>query len=176
MEDIILTTELDLSDLNIEGQVIDLGTEDTSVILINGRLGYQLNKYFAVEGEVGFGASGDEIERTVPVDAFGQITNVDGVIDLNVDNYYIGFVRGILPVSEQFDIFARIGYGEAMASADVVGSFAGFSLAGSIDDKVSGVAFGAGAQYNLTGSSGIRADYTRLESTNIISLSYVHSF
>ncbi len=172
----LLTTELDLSDLDVQGQVVDLGTEDSSVFLINGRLGYQLNKYFAVEGEVGFGVSGDTIERNVPVDVLGQTVGVDTTVDLNVDNYYIGFARAIYPVSDNFDIFARVGYGEATASADVTGSFGGFTAAASADDKASGVAYGAGLQYNFGGGNGIRGDYTRLESTNIISLSYVRKF
>ena len=46
----------------------------------------------------------------------------------------------------------------------------------SADEDESGVAFGVGAQFNLDGQNGIRGDYTRLEDTNIISLSYARKF
>ena len=33
----LLTSELDLNDIDVQGQVVDFGTEDTDFILINGR-------------------------------------------------------------------------------------------------------------------------------------------
>jgi len=90
----LLSTELDLTDLEFEGQTFDFGTEDLDVTMINGRIGYRLNNYFAVEGELGFGLGGDEVDRT----------------------------------------------------------------------------------FNLTDNDGIRADYTRLDETNIISLAYSRRF
>lgn len=172
----LLTSELDLNDIDVQGQVVDFGTEDTDFILINGRLGYQINKYFAVEGEIGFGVSGDSVDRNIPVDVLGQTVGVDTTVDLDIDNYYIGFARAIYPVSDKFDIFARIGYGEASVSGDAVGSFGGITAMASADEDESGVAFGVGAQFNLDDQNGIRGDYTRLEDTNIISLSYTRKF
>ena len=49
----LLSTELDLSDIDVADQNFDLGSEDADIILINGRLGYRFNAYFAVEGELG---------------------------------------------------------------------------------------------------------------------------
>ncbi len=172
----ILSTELDLNGLDVSGQTVDLGVEDTSITMINGRIGYRLNDFFAVEGEVGFGLGGDDFDRTIPVDVLGMPVNVDTNVTLDVKNYYVAFARGILPVSDDFDIFARVGYGEATAEVDVVGTALGFTASGSDEQSESGIAYGVGAQYNLTGHDGIRADYTRLDDTDIISLAYSRRF
>lgn len=172
-----LSTDLDLTNLEVADQPIDLGTEDASTFLINGRIGYRLNDFFAVEGELGFGVSGDEIDRVIPVEVAPLGTlNVDANVGLDVDNYYIGFARGILPVSDEFDIFVRVGYGEANAEADVTASTLGFTGAASVSESESGFAYGVGAQYDFTGQDGIRLDYTLLDSTDIISLSYSRRF
>jgi opacity protein-like surface antigen len=172
----LLSSELDLTELNVGGEVVDLGTEDANITMINGRLGYRLNDFFAVEGELGFGLGGDDFDRNIPVDVLGSPVNVDTNVTLDVKNYYIAFARGILPVSDQFDVFARVGYGEATAEAEAVGTFAGFTAAGEAEQDEAGFAYGVGAQYNFTANDGIRADYTRLEDTNIISLAYSRRF
>ncbi len=172
----LLSTELDLSDLEVADQPLDLGTEDADITMINGRLGYRLNDYFAVEGEIGFGLGGDDFDRVIPVDVLGTPVNVNANVSLDVDNYYIGFARGIYPVSDEFDIFARIGYGEATADGTIVASAAGFTATGEDSLSESGFAYGVGGQYNLTANDGIRADYTRLDDTDIISLAYSRRF
>ena len=172
----VLSTELDLSDIDVSGQAVDLGVEDASITMLTGRLGYRLNDFFAVEGEVGFGLGGDDFDRAIPVQVLGTTATVDTNVTLDVKNYYIAFARGILPVSEQFDVFARVGYGQATAEADVVGSLAGFTASGSAEDDADGFAYGVGAQFNFTDNDGIRADYTRLDETDIISLGYSRRF
>ena len=172
----LLSTELDLSDIDVADQNLDLGSEDADILLINGRLGYRFNAYFAVEGELGFGLGGDDVDRVIPLDVLGNTVDVDTNVDLNVDNYYIAFARGIYPISEDFDIFARIGYGQATADADVVGNVAGLTAEASASANESGFAYGVGGQYNLTQYDGIRADYTRLEDMDIISLAYSRRF
>jgi len=67
----ILSTELDLTDVDVSGEIVDLGTQDLDVTMINGRVGYRLNDFFAIEGEAGFGLGGDNFDRTVPVDVLG---------------------------------------------------------------------------------------------------------
>ena len=172
-----LSSELDLTNVDIGDQATDLGTEDVDAFIINGRIGYRFNDYFAVEGELGFGTGGDEIDRVIPldVDPIGTL-NVDTNVALDVENYYVGFARGILPVSEQFDLFVRVGYGEANADADVIGNALGFTAATSVSQSESGLAYGVGGQFNFTENDGIRADYTRLDDTDIISLAYARRF
>ena len=171
-----LSSDVDLSDLDVAGQNVDFGSEDISVIMLTGRLGYRLNDFFALEGEAGFGLGGDDFDRTVPVNVQGNLINVDTNVDLKVENYFVGFARGILPVSDQFDVFARLGYGQATAKADVVASVAGLTATGSAEEDADGIAYGVGAQYNFTDHDGIRADYTQLEDTSIISIAYSRRF
>ena len=171
-----LSTELDLSDIDVSGETVNLGVQDADITMISGRLGYRINDFFAVEGEAGFGLGGDDFDRAVPINVLGNSVNVDTNVTLDVKNYYIAFARGILPVSEDFDLFARVGYGQATAEADIVGTFSGFTASGSAEDDASGLAYGVGAQFNFTESDGIRADYTRLDETDIISLAYSRRF
>jgi len=172
----VLSTELDLTDVDVSGETVDLGVQDADITMLNGRLGYRINDFFAVEGEIGFGLGGDDFDSTVPVDVLGTNVNVDLNTTLDVKSYYIAFARGILPVSEQFDVFARVGYGQATAEADIVGTALGFTAAGSVKEDASDLAYGVGAQFNFTEHDGIRADYTRLDETNIISLAYSRRF
>lgn len=171
-----LSADLDLTDLDAGGQSIDLGEQSLDINMITGRLGYRLNKYIAVEGELGFGLGGDDFDQAIPVDVLGTTLNVDSNVSLDIENYYVGFVRGILPISDEFEVFGRLGYGSATGKADVTASVAGFTASGSEEDDISGLAYGLGAQYNFTDKDGIRADYTRLEDANIISLSYARRF
>lgn len=173
----LLSSELDLTDLDVAGQAVDLGTEDADITIINGRVGYRFNDYFAVEGEIGFGTGGDDIDRVVPVDGgiLGTV-NVDVNATLDVDTYYIGFARAIYPISDQFDIFIRGGFGEANAEADLIGNALGQTLAASASQDESGFAYGIGGQYNFTEKDGVRVDYTLLEDTDIISLAYSRRF
>lgn len=173
----LLSADLDLSGLEAAGQTVDLGEEDADIFMINGRVGYRFNDYFAVEGEIGFGTGGDDFDRTIPVDggALG-IIDVDANVELDVDNYYIGFARAIYPVSDQFDIFVRGGFGEANAEATVVASAFGQTASASASEDESGFAYGIGGQYNFTEKDGIRADFTLLDDVDIISLAYSRRF
>lgn len=171
-----LGTEQDLTNTDVGGQIVDLGVQDLDITMLNGRLGYRLNDYFAVEGEVGFGVGGDSFSRDIPVTLAGTTVTVPTDFELDVDNYYIAFAKGILPVGEQFDVFARVGYGQATAKGDITASLAGITATGSAEDKADDIAYGVGAQFNFTDKDGIRADYTRLDKTDILSLAYARRF
>jgi len=112
---------------------------DTTLGGATGRLGYRFNPNFAVEGEASFGVKDDNV----------------GAVNVELDHAVGVFGVGILPVTPQFDIFGRVGYGQVKASASVPG----FNVAADED----GFAYGAGAQYMLTPKFGLRGDYTRLE-------------
>ena len=172
----ILSTEQDLTNTEVQGEIVDLGVQQADLTLVNGRIGYRLNDYFAIEGEAGFGVGGDDFNRQVPVDILGNVVNVDTNIGIEADDYYIGFARGIFPVSEQFDIFGRIGYGQASGTANVTASLAGINASASVKDKADDFAYGVGAQFDFTNNDGIRADYTRLDETDIISIAYARRF
>lgn len=171
-----LSTDLDLSQLDIGSETIDLGKPSLDIKMITGRLGYRLGDYFAVEGEFGKGFGGDTINKAVPITVGTTTVNIDTKTELDIDSYYGAFARGIFPVSEQFDIFARAGYGVASAKGNATASLAGITVSGSETEKASGLAYGVGGEYRFTDTDGVRLDYSRLEDTNIISVAYSRRF
>jgi len=176
-----LSADLDLSDLNLQGNTVDLGEESASITMITGRVGYRLNSYFAIEGDAGFGLGGDSLQRTIPVavNGIGTVT-VNADADLDVKNYFGVFARGILPVSNQFDIFLRGGYGTAKAEATAVATtdlLAGFSATASDSQSTNGFAYGIGGQYHINERHGIRADFSAIGSeAQFFSLAYAVKF
>ena len=176
-----LSADLDLSDLNLQGNFVDLGEETAKIIMINGRLGYRLNQYIAIEGDAGFGIGGDDFQRSIPVDVDPLgVVNVDADADLDVENYFGIFARGILPVSDQFDIFIRGGYGTAKAEASAIATTAvlpGFSANVSDSQTTDGFAYGIGAEYHINERHGIRADFSAIGSeAQFISVAYAVKF
>lgn len=176
-----LSADLDLSDLNLQGNSVDLGEETAKIIMINGRLGYRLNQYIAIEGDAGFGIGGDDFQRSIPVDVDPLgVVNVDADADLDVENYFGIFARGILPVSDQFDIFIRGGYGTAKAEASAIATTAvlpGFSANVSDSQTTDGFAYGIGAEYHVNERHGIRADFSAIGSeAQFISVAYAVKF
>lgn len=175
------SADLDLSDLSAAGTTIDLGQQSAKITTLTGRLGYKLAKFIAIEGEAGLGLGGDTLQQSIPVDITGVGSiNVDTTADLDITNYAGVFARGILPVGDQFEIFARAGYGYAKAEASAVGTTAalpGFSASAAESDSINDFAYGVGAQFNLTDRHGIRLDYSRISSDfDIVSVSYAINF
>lgn len=176
-----LSADVDLSGLELQGNAVDLGEETAKITMINGRLGYRLNQYIAIEGDAGFGIGGDDFQRSIPVDVdpLGVVT-VDADADLDVKNYFGIFARGILPVSEQFDVFVRAGYGTAKAEASAIATTAalpGFSANVSDSQSTSDFAYGIGAEYHINERHGIRADFSAIGSeAHFISLAYAVKF
>lgn len=82
-----------------------------------------------------------------------------------LDNEFGAFVVGKLPLGPQLDLFARVGAARIETSP------------GGSED---GLAYGAGAQWNLTAQDGIRGDWTRHDydvgEADAWSVSYVRSF
>ncbi len=108
------------------------------------RLGYQISENFSVEGQGSFGVIDDD---------------VDG-FDVGVDNSFAAFVRGSLPVSDQFSLFAKGGY-----------HFTKFGVDGNGFDEsldIDGFAFGGGVEYMFDAENGLRADVTFLDSDDDI--------
>ena len=114
-----------------EGAYVGLGYtqfdgDDVSVGGVTGRVGYRFHPNFAAEAEASFGVDDD-----------------DGV---ELDNSVGVYGVGILPVSQQFDLFGRVGYHSSESNVA----------------EEDGVAFGGGAQFNVNERFGVRAEYTRL--------------
>lgn len=176
-----LSADLDLNDLDLQGNAVDLGEETAKIVMINGRVGYRLNKYLAIEGDGGFGIGGDSFRRQVPVQVppLGTV-NVDVDADLDVKNYFGIFARGILQVDDQFDIFIRAGYGGAKTEAAAVGSTAllpGVTASIEESQSVDDIAYGIGAEYRINDRHGIRADFSAIGSeAQFVAMAYTINF
>jgi len=118
---------------------------DVNFEVLQGRLGYRLNNYFGVEGELGAGIQG---HGTNIFDAAGNEARVK--LRYEAAAYGVGF----LPIGPDTDLLARIGYGTSRIK---VTNFPGVS-----DNKES-VNFGVGAQHRFDGVNGIRVDFTRFD-------------
>jgi len=124
------------------GVYVNLGGEtlEFDSYALTGRLGYQFTENFSVEGQGGFGVSDDGING----------------FDVGIENSFAAFARAAVPVSEQFNFFAKGGY-----------HFTRFSVEGNgIDDflDVDGFAYGGGVEYLFDRKNGLRADITFLDS------------
>lgn len=175
-----INADLDLSNLDLQGNTVDLGEEKIKSLILSGRIGYRINRFLAIEGDAGFGLGGDDFQRAIPVDVngFGAV-NVDADAELDVKSYYGIFARGILPVGDQFDIFVRGGYGTAKVEGTVTGTTAllpGFSASASDSQSSSGFGYGVGAEYHINETHGIRVDYSGISDESFISASYTIRF
>jgi hypothetical protein len=136
--------------------------DDVNLGAIGGRLGYRVNNWFGVEGEVAFGVKDDTV-------------NIGGVpVDVKLNHAEAIYGVGFIPVAQNTDLIARIGYG----NTDLKGSAAGFSAS----DSGSSWNFGVGAQHHFDGVNGVRVDYTRHEfnddggSADVWSIAYTRRF
>jgi outer membrane immunogenic protein len=76
--------------------------------------------------------------------------------DLSLDSQISGFVVGRLPMSEQSNLFARLGYSSATLSVKGNGPFTG----GSADIELQDVIWGIGGEYYFNNRLGVRGEVT----------------
>lgn len=140
------------------GQV-DADGEKFTVVQFAG--GYNFNRNFAVEAEVGLGVT----EKTY------RVGNVN--VDAKVKNTAAAYLVGSLPVAENLDLVGRLGFAQVSVEAS--------SGNVSADDSDTGPAYGVGLRYFPKGGvHGIRGDFTRysLDDGDIdaLQVSYVRRF
>jgi outer membrane immunogenic protein len=129
---------------------------------IQGRLGARFGRYFGVEGEYSTGVKDDTI----------SVGGVEDRVKLNSQEAIYGV--GFLPITPQFDLLARVGYGHSSGTGEVPGVTANV--------KGDSWNYGAGAQYMFDAKNGVRADYTRESfvehggDANVWAISYVRKF
>ncbi len=124
---------------HLDGDDADLGA-------ITGRVGARVNPNFAIEGEASIGVRDDNV----------TIAGVNGSIEQDYDA--AAYAVGIIPVSPNFELFGRVGYGTTSIKAEV----AGFNA----EEDGESVNYGAGGTYYLDGQNGLRADWTRRDFTD----------
>jgi len=145
-----------------------LGYADTNLDHVNlgsiqGRLGARFGTYFGIEGELAGGVKSDTV----------NVAGTDAKVKLNSQEALYGV--GFLPVSPNFDLLARVGYGHSQGT----GSVAGVSATAKGDS----VNYGVGGQYTFDGANGVRVDYTResfqshgSDDANVWSIAYMRKF
>jgi outer membrane immunogenic protein len=135
---------------------VDLGA-------IQGRVGARFGQYLGVEGEVSGGVKDDHV----------SVAGTD--VKVKLDHQEALYGVGFLPITPNFDLLARVGYGHTEGSGSVAG----------VSTTVKGDSwnFGAGGQYTFDGVNGVRVDYTREEfqrtdggNANVWSVAYVRKF
>lgn len=122
----------------------NVGIGDANIDAIQGRLGYRFNDFLGVEGEVAGGLGHDKVGVAPGVDAKVKLDHQEAI-------YGVGF----LPITPQFDLLGRVGYGHSKISTSVAGLHD--------SDGEDSWNFGGGAQYTFDGHNGIRGEYTRQE-------------
>ena len=114
--------------------------------------GYQLNRYFAVEGgyfdlgKFGFTAN------TVPI---GSLTGDIKIKGVNLD------LLGMLPISEKFSAFGRVGVTRAEARDTFTATGLVRLLRTSANQRETNAKYGLGLQYAFTDRLGMRAEVER---------------
>lgn len=151
--------------------VVDIETDNDvgdSTNALTGRVGYQFTPNWAIEGEGTFGIDDGEFDYEGNEDDFDFDQNDDGDLDdalnapgeLGLDYQAAVFGKFTYPVNDSIDLFARAGY--AFTEIDSTIELSDGSSV-NIGGSENGPAFGAGAAFDVTESSSIRADYTRYE-------------
>ena len=140
-----------------------LDADDGELGAITGRLGYDFTRNFGIEGEASVGVKDEDV----------TIGGVDGSLEHEYDAAVYGVAK--VPVSENLELFGRVGYGTTSIKADV----AGFTAS---EDGES-INYGAGANWFFDGRNGLRAVWTRrdfqddgAEEVDTYGLSYVRRF
>ena len=125
------------------------------------RGGYEFTDYLGLEGQLDIGLG----DNSVLVGATS--------VDVELDYALSAFAIARAPVAENVNLFGRIGYTTAEASASAAGT--GFS------DDDDGFAFGVGGEIFLDGRNGFRFDYTRIDfdqggEADTFGLTFTHVF
>ena len=140
-----------------------LDGDDVNLGAITGRATARLHPNFAVEGEASIGVKDDDI----------TVAGVTGSVEQDYDAAL--YAVGVVPVTPNFELFGRVGYGTTSIKADIAGV--------SAEEDGESVNYGVGGAYALDARNGLRADWTRRDFTDdnggeldTYGLSYVRRF
>ena len=115
--------------------------DDVNLGAIQGRLGARFGQYVGVEGELAGGVKEDSV-------------TISGIkVDVKLKHQVAIYAVGYLPLNPQFDLLARVGYGNSKLEASALGSSAA--------DDGDSWNYGVGGQYFFDDKNGVRVDYTR---------------
>jgi len=129
---------------------LDTSGEKVKLGALTGRLGYEFNPNVAIEGEGSVGVSDDEY-------ADGSVPD-----EISLDYQIAAYVVGKLPLPYGATLFGRVGYHDTKLDEEL-----------QLSDG-SGLAYGAGLEFDITDSIAARFDYTEYDglslSTNAIAI------
>ncbi len=146
-----------------------LGYDDTSLSHVNlgaiqTRLGARFGQYFGVEGEASWGVNDDKLHTATGASITEKLDSQEAI-------YGVGY----WPVSPNFDLLARVGYGHTSGTGSVPGVINGV--------RGDSWNYGVGGQYMFDPKNGLRLDYTResfvpknADDANVWSIAYVRKF
>lgn len=123
-----------------------LDAGDANLGAITGRVGARLHPNFGLEGEASIGVVDDDI----------TVAGVTGSVEQDYDA--AAYAVGVVPLSPQFELFGRVGYGTTSIKADVAGVTA--------EEDGESVNYGVGGNYFFDANNGVRADWTRRDFTD----------
>jgi len=117
---------------------------DMSALVLRG--GYFFNKYFSLEGRLGFGIGDDTNNVTIP--GLGTFETT-----LELDSMYGIYAVGHIPVSQRVDLYGALGYSDAETKLTVAGA----SGSGTISD--SDLSIGLGADFLVSNHFSLNIEY-----------------
>lgn len=107
--------------------------------LVTGTFGYQFHPNIAVEGVLGFGAGKDEVKHN------GETTDEQ----IKLGNLFGVFVRPSVSFGDSVEVFGRVGWAHTQLKSSTDGN-----------DRDSSLAYGIGAQFKLSKTSYLQANWT----------------
>jgi hypothetical protein len=118
------------------------GFASVNPVVLAAKLGKEFNPNFAIEGRVGLGVMDD------------SLTIAGTKIDVEVDNFYGVYAKGILPTGSKLSPYGLVGYTKGKISA----SAGGLSASGSDSD----ISFGVGADVALDKDMILNFEFAKL--------------
>lgn len=117
------------------GSVAVLDADEVTLNAVYGRFGAFFNENISAEARLGLGVGDDSI----------------GPVNFELDNFYGAYVRGGIPAGEVFYPYAILGFTKGKTS------YSGGGFDGS--DSESDLSYGVGADFKVTDSLKINAEY-----------------
>ncbi|MEA3491758.1 MAG: porin family protein [Campylobacterota bacterium] len=130
---------------------IEIDTRDFDQLLLQA--GYKFNSYVAIEGRYWIGMN--DLSDTSYY--FDNPFNTDATL-----NAFGIYVKPMYPVTEEFDVYALLGYGKTSLEEDIFIPGGTFTETTDLD----GFSWGLGVSYTFNGNVSIFADYVVLYDDN----------
>lgn len=115
------------------------GSDEWDGHSVTGRATARFNRYFGVEADLAVGIGSSEILG----------------VDVSMNHNIAGYAVAYLPLSDNADLFARVGYGTTEFDLEFGGT--------TVTDNFDGATMGIGGQYFFDANNGVRMDVTRHE-------------